>query len=374
MKWGVISTAKIGTEKVIPAMQESDQLEILAIAGRDLGKTREVAENLRIPRAYGSYEELLADPSIEAIYNPLPNHLHVEWTIKALEAGKHVLCEKPIGLDTTDAKRLIEARDKSGKQVLEAFMVRHHPQWVEARKIIESGQIGELTTVQSIFTYFNADPNNVRNKKDIGGGGLLDIGCYCIVGPRYVTGKEPIRVVSLMDKDPKFGTDRLVSGMLDFGSGLQASFVCGTQSAAVQRVHILGTEGRIEILMPFNPIPETRHSFALPGRNSRALTTHAKSNSRSAITIPCKVSPRPRYSRAKVRSITRSKTALPTCRFWMPWRVQPKPVAGKWFLHAKASAIDANRLIKEQKSRGNPAFSLSCGCYRSPDENGIACL
>jgi predicted dehydrogenase len=266
MKWGVISTAKIGTEKVIPAMQESDQLEILAIAGRDLGKTREVAENLRIPRAYGSYEELLADPSIEAIYNPLPNHLHVEWTIKALEAGKHVLCEKPIGLDTNDAKRLIEARDKSGKQVLEAFMVRHHPQWVEARKIIESGQIGELTTVQSIFTYFNADPNNVRNKKDIGGGGLLDIGCYCIVGPRYVTGKEPIRVVSLMDKDPKFGTDRLVSGMLDFGSGLQASFVCGTQSAAVQRVHILGSEGRIEILMPFNPIPENPAIIRVAGQ------------------------------------------------------------------------------------------------------------
>ena len=219
MKWGVISTAKIGTEKVIPAMQESDKLEILAIAGRDLEKTRETAQSLRIPRAYGSYEELLADPSIEAIYNPLPNHLHVEWTIKALEAGKHVLCEKPIGLDTEDAKRLIAARDKSGKHVLEAFMVRHHPQWQEARRLVESGQIGTITTVQSIFTYFNADPNNVRNKKDIGGGGLLDIGCYCIVGPRYITGKEPVRVVSLMDKDPKFGTDRLVSGMLDFGSG-----------------------------------------------------------------------------------------------------------------------------------------------------------
>ncbi len=256
MKWGVISTAKIGTEKVIPAMQESDKLEILAIAGRDLEKTRETAQSLRIPRAYGSYEELLADPSIEAIYNPLPNHLHVEWTIKALEAGKHVLCEKPIGLDTEDAKRLIAARDKSGKHVLEAFMVRHHPQWQEARRLVESGQIGTISTVQSIFTYFNADPNNVRNKKDIGGGGLLDIGCYCIVGPRYITGKEPVRVVSLMDKDPKFGTDRLVSGILDFGSGVQASFVCGTQSAAVQRVHILGTEGRIEIIMPFNPLPE----------------------------------------------------------------------------------------------------------------------
>ncbi|WP_430475746.1 Gfo/Idh/MocA family protein [Thalassospira lucentensis] len=266
MKWGIISTAKIGTEKVIPAMQESDQLEILAIAGRDLEKTREVAENLRIPRAYGSYEELLADPSIEAVYNPLPNHLHVEWTIKALEAGKHVLCEKPIGLDTEDAKRLIEARDKSGKQVIEAFMVRHHPQWLEARKIVESGQIGTLTAVQSIFTYFNADPNNVRNKKDIGGGGLLDIGCYCIVGPRFVTGKEPVRVVSLMDKDPKFGTDRLVSGMLDFGSGLQASFVCGTQSAAVQRVHILGSEGRIEILMPFNPAPENPAIIRVAGQ------------------------------------------------------------------------------------------------------------
>lgn len=256
MKWGVISTAKIGTEKVIPAMLASNKLEIRAIAGRDLQKTRATAETLRIPRAYGSYEELLADPSIEAIYNPLPNHLHVEWTIKALEAGKHVLCEKPIGLDTEDAKRLIAARDKSGKKVLEAFMIRHHPQWLEARKIVESGQIGDLTTVQSIFTYYNADPNNVRNKKDIGGGGLLDIGCYCVVGPRFITAREPVRVVSLMDKDPKFGTDRLVSGILDFGSGFQASFTCGTQSAAVQRVHILGNKGRIEILMPFNPVPE----------------------------------------------------------------------------------------------------------------------
>lgn len=145
-------------------------------------------------------------------------------------------------------------------------MVRHHPQWLEARKIVESGQIGTLTTVQSIFSYFNADPNNVRNKKDIGGGGLLDIGCYCIVGPRFVTGKEPVRVVSLMDKDPKFGTDRLVSGMLDFGSGLQASFVCGTQSAAVQRVHILGSEGRIEILMPFNPVPENPAIIRVAGQ------------------------------------------------------------------------------------------------------------
>jgi predicted dehydrogenase len=256
MKWGVISTAKIGTEKVIPAMMQSDKLEIRAIAGRDLEKTREVAENLRIPRAYGAYEELLADPSIEAIYNPLPNHLHVEWTIKALEAGKHVLCEKPLGLDAQDAARLIAARDKSGKQVIEAFMVRHHPQWQEARKLVDDGQIGEITAIQSVFTYHNTDPENVRNKKDIGGGGLLDIGCYCVVGPRYITGKEPVRVVSLLDKDPKFGTDRLVSGIMDFGSGIQASFLCGTQSAAVQRVHILGTEGRIEIIMPFNPVPE----------------------------------------------------------------------------------------------------------------------
>ncbi|MDP2700168.1 Gfo/Idh/MocA family protein [Thalassospira sp.] len=256
MKWGVISTAKIGTDKVIPAMQESDRLEILAIAGRDFEKTRAVAEKLRIPRAYGSYEELLADPTIEAIYNPLPNHLHVEWTIKALEAGKHVLCEKPIGLDTADAKRLIAARDKSGKQVLEAFMVRHHPQWQHARQIVANGEIGDVTTVQSIFTYFNADPDNVRNKKDIGGGGLLDIGCYCVVGPRYILDREPVRVVSLIDKDPKFGTDRLASGILDFGSGIQASFACGTQSAAVQRVHILGTEGRIEIILPFNAVQE----------------------------------------------------------------------------------------------------------------------
>ena len=218
IRWGVLSTANIGVEKVLPAMQRGAHCEVTAIASRDLAKAQAAAEQLGIPKAYGSYEELLADPEIDAIYNPLPNHLHVPWSIKALEAGKHVLCEKPIALTTAEAQTLADAAEQHPQlKVMEAFMYRHHPQWQRARQIVAEGGIGELRTIQSIFSYYNTDPDNIRNQADIGGGGLMDIGCYNISISRFIFGAEPQRVCGIVEYDPQFKTDRLASGMLDFG-------------------------------------------------------------------------------------------------------------------------------------------------------------
>ncbi len=253
--WGVLSTAKIGTVKVIPAMMQGRVSAVMAIASRDQASAEAAAQALGIPKAYGSYEALLADPEIEAIYNPLPNHLHVPWTLKALAAGKHVLCEKPIGLTAAEAQALIAARDAAGKRVAEAFMVRFHPQWRRAREIAQSGEIGTVRAIQTAFSYFNADPNNVRNKADIGGGGLLDIGCYAVATARYIFGAEPVRAAALVDLDPAFGTDRLTSGLLAFPDGRQVSFTCATQLVPYQRVQIFGTQGRLEVEIPFNALP-----------------------------------------------------------------------------------------------------------------------
>jgi predicted dehydrogenase len=221
-----------------------------------MARGREVASRLGIPRAYGSYEELLADPTIEAIYNPLPNHLHVPWTIKAMEAGKHVLCEKPIALTADEARLLLDARERTGRQVIEAFMVRHHPQWQRAREIARSGRIGEVRAIQTFFSYYLTDPSNIRNQADIGGGGLLDIGCYAILIARYIFAAEPLRVIGLMDRDPVMATDRLTSALVAFPDGRQLSFVCSTQLVPYQRVQIAGTKGRIEVQIPFNPRPD----------------------------------------------------------------------------------------------------------------------
>ncbi len=255
VKWGIISTAKIGVQKVIPAMQRGELCDIVAIGSRDLAKAQKVAADLGIPRAYGSYEELLADPEIEAVYNPLPNHLHVPLSIQAAEAGKHVLCEKPIAMDAAEARKLVEARDRTGVVIAEAFMVRWHPQWRRAREIVRSGRIGELRSVQGSFNYFNADPANIRNQADIGGGGLMDIGCYPIVGSRFLFEAEPKRVVGMIERDPEMGTDRLTSALLEFDAG-QASFTCSTQLVPYQRMQIFGTKGRIEIEIPFNAPPD----------------------------------------------------------------------------------------------------------------------
>ena len=255
VRWGVLSTAAIGVKKVIPGMQRGDWSEVIAIASRDPRKAEEAASALGIARAYGSYEELLADPQIEAIYNPLPNQLHVLWSIKAAEAGKHVLCEKPLSLTVAEAKALIAVRDRTGVKIGEAFMVRTHPQWLRARDLITSGRIGRLRSVIGLFSYFNRDAANIRNIPEYGGGALMDIGCYPITTSRFMFGEEPNRVQALVERDPEMKIDRLTSAILDFPSG-QAVFTCSTQLVPYQRMHFLGTRGRIEIEIPFNAPPD----------------------------------------------------------------------------------------------------------------------
>jgi predicted dehydrogenase len=252
VRWGILSPARIGTQTVIPAMQQGKYCTITAIASRDLARAQAAATELDIEKAYGSYEELLADPHIDAIYNPLPNHLHVPWSIKALHAGKHVLCEKPIALTAVEAQELVDtARKYPHLKVMEAFMYRHHPQWQHARKLVAEGQIGELRTIHTIFSYYLDDGQNIRNRSDIGGGGLMDIGCYAISVPRFIFSAEPARVCGIIEYDPRFNTDRLTSAILDFGTGT-ATFTCSTQLTPFQRVNIFGTEGQIEIEIPFN--------------------------------------------------------------------------------------------------------------------------
>ena len=255
VKWGVLGAASIATRKVIPGMQQGEWSEVGAIASRDLRKAEAAAEKLGIAKAYGSYEELLADGEIEAIYNPLPNHLHVPWSIKAAEAGKHVLCEKPISLTVAEAKTLLEARERCGVKIGEAFMVKTHLQWLRTRELIRKGVIGELRAIVGAFSYFNRDPQNVRSKVEWGGGGMLDIGCYPITTSRFIFGEEPVRVAGLIERDPDFRTDRLVSAMMEFPSG-QAVFTCSTQLVPYQRMQFLGTKGRIEIEIPFNAPPD----------------------------------------------------------------------------------------------------------------------
>ncbi len=251
IRFGVLSTASIGVRKVIPAMQQGRLTTVTAIASRDLAKAREAASRLGIPKAYGSYEELLADPEIDAIYNPLPNQLHVPWSIKAAEAGKHVLCEKPLSINVAEARSLIEARDRTGVKMAEAFMIRSFHQWLRLRELLDEGRIGELRSVTGVFSYFNSDPANIRNRKETGGGGVYDIGCYLIHSSRFAFGQEPARVVATLDRDPQMGTDRLASAILEFPAG-HAIFTCSTQLIAYQRIHFLGTRGRIEIEIPFN--------------------------------------------------------------------------------------------------------------------------
>ncbi len=256
IRWGILSTARIGTKQVIPAMQQGQYCEVTTISSRDMDRAQAAAETLGIPKAYGSYEELLADPEIDAVYNPLPNHLHVPWSIKALEAGKHVLCEKPIALTAAEGQQLVDAaRQHPHLKVMEAFMYRHHPQWQLAKRLVNEGQIGELRTIQTIFSYYLVDPKNVRNQADIGGGGLMDIGCYAISLSRFIFDAEPERVVGIVEFDPLFETDRLASAIMDFGRGT-ATFTCGTQLASYQRVNILGTQGRVEIEIAFNAPPD----------------------------------------------------------------------------------------------------------------------
>jgi predicted dehydrogenase len=253
IRFGVLSTARIGVEKVIPAMQRGQFTEVVAIASRSADRARQAAQHLNIPRSHGSYDALLADPDVDAVYNPLPNDQHVPWSIKALQAGKHVLCEKPIALSAGEARLLVEAGARHPRlKLMEAFMYRHHPQWRKAKELVQTKQIGTLRAIQTFFSFYNDDPANIRHNAAMGGGGLMDIGCYPISLSRWLFDAEPLRVLGLVEYDPRFQVDRLASAILDFGSG-QATFTCSMQVAPFQQVNIIGTTGRIELAdVPFN--------------------------------------------------------------------------------------------------------------------------
>jgi predicted dehydrogenase len=290
VRWGILSTANIGMTKVNPAIQKGQYCQIVALASRDRQAAERAAHQLGVAKAYGSYEELLADPDVEAIYNPLPNHLHVPWSIKALEAGKHVLCEKPIAPTAAEAQHLVDvARQHPNLKVMEAFMYRFHPQWHYTRELVREGRLGELRAIQAGFSYYLTDPNNIRNQVATGGGTLLDIGCYPISVARFLYEAEPERAFGSVEYDPVMKTDRLVSAVLDFGRGT-ASFTCGTQLSPYQRVLVLGTQGQVEIEIPFNAPPdrpcrvwigpgygpgETRDEIAVPVADQYTLQADA---------------------------------------------------------------------------------------------------
>jgi predicted dehydrogenase len=256
LRWGILGTAKIALDKVIPAMQRSEHCQVVAIASRDAARGEAAARTLRIPVAHTSYEALLADPHVEAVYNPLPNHLHVLWSIAALEAGKHVLCEKPIGLTAGEGQKLVDAARRFPRlKVMEAFMYRHHPQWQRALQIVRSGGVGPLRTIQTFFSYHYLDPQNIRNQPEAGGGGLADIGCYAVSLSRFIFEAEPLRVLGVVEHDPEFRVDRMASAILEFAAGT-STFTCSTQLAPYQRVNIFGAEGRVEIDIPFNAPPD----------------------------------------------------------------------------------------------------------------------
>lgn len=250
VRWGILSTATIGMKKVIPGIMRSPHSKVVAIASRSLERAQQAAGQLGIPKAYGSYEALLADPDIDAIYNPLPNDLHVPLTLKAAAAGKHVLCEKPVALDAADAERLRAA--PKDRLIVEAFMIRYHPQWLRSREIVQSGELGEVKAISCVFSYYNVDPANIRNDPSKGGGGLWDIGCYPIVGARFLFDADPKSVVSLVDRDPVFKVDRLASALVDFGGGRRLDFTVSTQCVPYQSIQAFGTKGRVEIIIPFN--------------------------------------------------------------------------------------------------------------------------
>ena len=273
INWGVLGVAKIAVNKVIPALQRSELGRVVAIASRDHAKAVAAAGRLGIPRAHGSYEALLADPGLDAVYIPLPNHLHVPWSRQALAAGKHVLCEKPLGLHAGEVRELMAAAEAHPRlKVMEAFMYRFHPQWLTARRIVAEGGLGRLRTIQSFFSYSNPDPANIRNQAGMGGGGLMDIGCYCISLARFLCGAEPARVLGVAEDDPAFGVDRLVSAILEFPGGT-ATFTCATQLAAHQRVNVFGTEGRLEIEIPFNaPIDRATRLWHHRGAEVQEIT------------------------------------------------------------------------------------------------------
>jgi predicted dehydrogenase len=256
VRWGILGAANIAVKSVIPAMQSSKNCEIIAIASRNTEKAKKVAADFNLPKYYGNYDDLLNDSEIEAVYIPLPNNLHFDWTIKAAEAGKHILCEKPICLNTAEVRKLIEVRDKTGVKIQEAFMVRTHPLWVSVSEMVHGGRIGKVSAITMFFSYMNLDKTNIRNNLEVGGGALRDIGCYCINLSRFIFDDEPIQVSSLIERDAETKTDKLTSAMLQFSHG-HATFTCSTQLVPYQRMQIVGTKGRIEVEIPVNLPPDS---------------------------------------------------------------------------------------------------------------------
>jgi predicted dehydrogenase len=265
VRWGVLGAAKIALTKVIPGMQGTASCDVVAIASRDADRASAAAERAGVERSYGTYEALLADPDIEAVYIPLPNHLHAEWTIKAAQAGKHVLCEKPLALTAAEAQTMVDACRDADVLLMEAFMYRLHPSWLQVRELVDSGRIGELRAIQGVFSYTNRDPADIRNVPEYGGGALMDIGCYPINVARMLFGSEPTGVQSAIHRDPEFGIDDLTSAVLDF-AGRQATFTCSTQLEPDQWIVLMGTTGRILVEIPFN-IP--------PDRSTRLVITES---------------------------------------------------------------------------------------------------
>lgn len=254
LRWGILGAAKI-LEKVIPGMRKTDRCAVVALASRDVERSQGAAQRLGIPRAHGSYQDLLADPEVDAVYIPLPNHLHAEWTIAAARAGKHVLCEKPLALSAAEAQTMVDVCASEGVRLMEAFMYRLHPSWVAVRELVASGRIGRLRAVQSWFSYFNDDPTNIRNMREFGGGALLDIGCYSVNLSRMLFQGEPVRVEASVTRDPESEVDVVTAAILEFDQGV-ATFTCSTRAEPDQRVHIYGTEGRISVEIPFNIPPD----------------------------------------------------------------------------------------------------------------------
>jgi predicted dehydrogenase len=281
VRWGVLGAARIAINRVIPAMQLGQYSEVVAIASRDRARAEATATQLDVPKAFGSYEEMLADPEIDAIYNPLPNHLHVPLSIQAAEAGKHVLCEKPIGLDRADALKLLAARDRTGVTIGEAFMIESHPQWIRTVELARSGRIGQLRHALGSFGYYKEDFTNIRYVREFGGGGLLDIGCYPIKASRMVFGEEPVRVSATLVRDPATGVDTLTSAILEYPSA-HCVFTCGTLVVGNQSMHFYGTTGRIEMEVPYN---------ARPGGTSRIRIDDGRDPYGSGLTVeefpPC---------------------------------------------------------------------------------------
>ena len=255
VRWGVLGAAAIAVKVVIPEILRTESCELVALASRDGAKARAAADSLGIAKSYGDYDDLLANPDIEAVYIPLPNHLHVPWVAKAAAAGKHVLCEKPLAMNAAEAESLIAVRERTGKLIMEAFVVRTHPQWLRARELVREGRIGVLRAINAFFSEMNDDPHNIVNNPDYGGGGIYDLGCYPVTLARFLFEAEPRRAIAATDVDPRFGVDRLASCILEFEAGV-LSFVCSTQLVLQHQVQIYGTAGRIELESPFNPAPD----------------------------------------------------------------------------------------------------------------------